>query len=111
MEWKGKEKQRKRTRWGGENPTCVNAERGRATQRVHTLVLKRLIPLRGLVSMAGVAVVREALDSPNGAAADMQSTLHSNTAGPGRRTLVNESMRGDEEFTALLSSLLDQIHR
>lgn len=55
-------------------------------------------------------MVREALDSPNGAAADMQSTLHSNTASPGRRTLVNESMREEEEFNARLSSFLDQIH-
>lgn len=60
--------------------------------------------------MAGVAVVREALDSPNGAAADMQSTLHSNTASPGRRILVNESMREEEELNARLSSFLDQIH-
>lgn len=62
----------------------------------------------GLVSMAGVAVVREALDSPNGAAADMQSTLHNNTASAGRR-ILNESMREEEEFNALLSSFLDQI--
>lgn len=53
-------------------------------------------------------MVREALDSPNGAAADMQSTLHNNTASPGRRILVNESMRGRRVHrTSLLVSGAD----
>lgn len=40
---------------------------GGAAQRVHTPVLKRLPSFEGLVSMAGVAVVRGAHGGPNGA--------------------------------------------
>lgn len=42
--------------------------RGGAAQRVHTAVLKRLHSFEGLVSMAGVAVVKGAHGGPNGAA-------------------------------------------
>lgn len=91
MKRKRKEKERQGTRKRVNavfsSPACIlllqsEAEPHRGslhtgTQKGHSF--------EGLVSMAGVAVVRGALDGPNGG-----STLENNTDSPDRRILVNE---------------------
>ncbi|AWO95868.1 Hypothetical protein SMAX5B_005067, partial [Scophthalmus maximus] len=63
--------------------SCYYGVRQGNTERLHTGAQKGH-SFEGLVSMAGVAVVRGALDGPDGAVGTVH-TLQSNTDSPGGR--------------------------